>query len=159
MAWNCRITWTGVQCIFNRSRLLLLPFVLSPLACFPSELIWNYGSYTFGRTPWMGDQPSRKAATYTGQHKHRRNAQRDIRVSSGVRTHDPCVWAGEDISCLRLRGHCTRLEGRCVYKIGKCSKERWFSDQNNLHMNEGGYCHIHRLHTWTWSVILKIKLA
>jgi hypothetical protein len=27
-------------------------------------------------TPWTGDQPCRKAATYTGQHKHRRNADR-----------------------------------------------------------------------------------
>jgi hypothetical protein len=25
--------------------LLLLPFVLGPLVCFPSELIWNYVSY------------------------------------------------------------------------------------------------------------------
>jgi hypothetical protein len=25
--------------------LLLLPFVLGPLACLPAELIWNYGSY------------------------------------------------------------------------------------------------------------------
>jgi hypothetical protein len=25
--------------------LLLLPFVLGPMACFPSELVWNYGSY------------------------------------------------------------------------------------------------------------------
>jgi hypothetical protein len=25
--------------------LLLLPFVLGPVACFPSELIWNYVSY------------------------------------------------------------------------------------------------------------------
>jgi hypothetical protein len=31
---------------------------------------------TAGRTPWTGDQPCRKVATCTGQHKHRRNAHR-----------------------------------------------------------------------------------
>jgi hypothetical protein len=25
--------------------IIILPFILGPLACFPSELIWNYGSY------------------------------------------------------------------------------------------------------------------
>jgi hypothetical protein len=29
----------------NYKHFLLLFFVLGPLACFPSELIWNYGSY------------------------------------------------------------------------------------------------------------------
>jgi hypothetical protein len=28
---------------------------------------------------------------------------------SAIRTHDPSVWAGEDISCLRSCGHCDRL--------------------------------------------------
>jgi hypothetical protein len=30
----------------------------------------------------------------------------DIHASSGIRSHDPSVWGGEDISCLRPRGHC-----------------------------------------------------
>jgi hypothetical protein len=29
--------------------------------------------YTIGRTPWTGDQPCHKAATYTRQHKHRKH--------------------------------------------------------------------------------------
>jgi hypothetical protein len=33
----------------------------------------------------------------------------DIHASSGIRTHDPSVWAGEDSSCLRLSGHCGRV--------------------------------------------------
>jgi hypothetical protein len=33
------------------------------------------------------------------------NIQTYIQVSSGIRTHDPRVWAGEDISRLRPRGH------------------------------------------------------
>jgi hypothetical protein len=39
--------------------------------------------------------------------KHRINA--DIHAMSGIQTHDPSVRAGEDSSCLRLRGHCNRL--------------------------------------------------
>jgi hypothetical protein len=30
----------------------------------------------------------------------------DINALSGIRTHDPSVRAGEDSSCLRMRGHC-----------------------------------------------------
>jgi hypothetical protein len=33
----------------------------------------------------------------------------DIHASTGIRTHDPSVWAGEDISCLRPCSHCDRL--------------------------------------------------
>jgi hypothetical protein len=59
------------------------------------------------QTGFLGRGMSRrKDDTYTGQHKHRLKA--DIRVSSGFRTHDPNVWAGKDISCLRSRGHCDR---------------------------------------------------
>jgi hypothetical protein len=32
-----------------------------------------------------------------------------IHALRGIRTHDPSVWAGEDSSCLRPRGHCDRL--------------------------------------------------
>jgi hypothetical protein len=30
----------------------------------------------------------------------------DIHFSSGIRTHDPCVRAGEDGSCLTMCDHC-----------------------------------------------------
>jgi hypothetical protein len=49
----------------------------------------------------------RKAATYTGKYKHRING--NIHALSGIRIHDLSVQAGEDISCLRPRGHCDRL--------------------------------------------------
>jgi hypothetical protein len=32
----------------------------------------------------------------------------EIHALSGIRTHDPSVRAGEDISCHRPRGHCDR---------------------------------------------------
>jgi hypothetical protein len=61
--------------------------------------------YTVGRTPWAGDQPV--ARPLRSQDSTNTNA--DIRASSGIRIHDPGVWAGEDSSCLRSRGHCDRL--------------------------------------------------
>jgi hypothetical protein len=49
------------------------------------------------------------------QHKHSINT--DIHVSSGVRTHDPSVRAGEDSSWLRPRGHCDRGQFSCPSEI------------------------------------------
>jgi hypothetical protein len=59
--------------------------------------------YTQSMSEWSA---RRKAATYTGQHKHRINA--NIHACSGIRIHDPSVQVGENISCLRPRGHCDR---------------------------------------------------
>jgi hypothetical protein len=44
---------------------------------------------------------------YTVGKTHRTQTQMhtDIHASSGIRTHDPSVRAGEDGSCLRPRGH------------------------------------------------------
>lgn len=35
--------------------------------------------------------------------------RRDIHAVSGTRTHNPSVWVGEGMLCLRLRCHCGRL--------------------------------------------------
>jgi hypothetical protein len=58
----------------------------------------------------------RKAAAYTGQHKHRINANY-IPTLSGIRTHDPSVRASEDSSCLRPRDHVDRLYERGPHRI------------------------------------------
>jgi hypothetical protein len=42
------------------------------------------------------------------EHKHRINTNTNIHASSGIRTHDPSVWVGEDSSCLRPRDHSDR---------------------------------------------------
>jgi hypothetical protein len=55
---------------------------------------------------------SRKAATYIGQHEHGINKNRHS--LSGIRTHDPSVRVGDDISCLRLRGNCDMRLGISV---------------------------------------------
>jgi hypothetical protein len=60
---------------------------------------WSF--YTFGRTSWTGDQPvARPLPAHKSTHY--------IHVSSEIRTHDTSVSAGEDISCIRPRGHCDR---------------------------------------------------
>jgi hypothetical protein len=83
----------------------------------------------------MGDEPRLKAATYTGQHKRRINE--NIQVLRGLRTYNPSVRVGEDISCLRPRGHCDLLsvsmdllkilallpcQKLCVYFLGLMAK-------------------------------------
>jgi hypothetical protein len=52
--------------------------------------------------------PSQGRYLYTGQHKHRINAETNIHVLNGIRNYDPRVRASEDSSCLRPRGHCDR---------------------------------------------------
>jgi hypothetical protein len=80
--------------------LYLLPsFILGPLACLTSELIWFCGSYRVCRTPWTGDpgwSACRKDATYTRQHEHRRNTN----------THLCLEWESDPSSlCLSGRRH------------------------------------------------------
>jgi hypothetical protein len=54
----------------------------------------------------MGDKPvARPLSAQDNATKH---------SSSGIRTHDPSVRAGEDISCLRPRGLSDRLVCVCV---------------------------------------------
>jgi hypothetical protein len=50
----------------------------------------------------MEDQPIAK------QLPAQDNTNTNIHASSGIRTHDPSVQAGEDISGLRPRGDCAR---------------------------------------------------
>jgi hypothetical protein len=72
----------------------------------------------FGR----GGSARPKAATCTGQRKHRINE--DIHALSGIRTHDPSVRASEDISCLRPCGHCDRRI--IIHYLWKISYLMWF---------------------------------
>jgi hypothetical protein len=59
--------------------------------------------YAVGRTPWKGISPSQDLCLHTGQHKHR-ITHIYIHTSSGIRTHDLIVLAGEDSSCLIISG-------------------------------------------------------
>jgi hypothetical protein len=86
---------TRIVCFITKSIYLWLH---SP--CGPRSLFQFLNLYTVGRTPWTGDQP---VATHTEK------SHSDIHASSGIRTHDPSVRAGEDSLCLRRRGRCDRL--------------------------------------------------
>jgi hypothetical protein len=52
-----------------------------------------------------GISPPQGRYLHTEQHKHRINTHTDIHASSGIRTHDSSVRAGEDSSYIRPRGH------------------------------------------------------
>jgi hypothetical protein len=58
--------------------------------------------------------PSQGRYLHTEQH-NREYIHTDIHASSGIRTHDPSVWAGKDGSWLTPRGHCERQQ----YQITK----------------------------------------
>lgn len=81
------IFWPGLQ----THLLLLLPFVLRLLSCFPSEIIWYYGSYSqlVGRLLGGVISSVARPLTYTGQHKHGRNAKEQpcLKWESNLRLH------------------------------------------------------------------------
>jgi hypothetical protein len=56
----------------------------------------------------VGGSTRRKAATYTQNNTNTESTHIDNHTSSGIRTQDPSVRAGEDGSCLRQLGHCDR---------------------------------------------------
>jgi hypothetical protein len=75
--------------------------------------------YTVRRTPWTGDQPIARPIPTQIQNKR----TQDIHASSGIRTHDPSVRAGEDGSCLKACPHyscscsCDSLCSRVMWTI------------------------------------------
>jgi hypothetical protein len=79
--------------------------LLGPGLYFSFVIIFTQTVGLLGR----GISPSQGLYLHTGQHKHRINTHKNIHVLSGIRTHYSRVWAGEDSSCLRPRGHRDRL--------------------------------------------------
>jgi hypothetical protein len=51
------------------------------------------------------------------QGRHLTQTQTDIQTLRGIQIHDPSVPAGEDISCLRLLGHCDRIHLHWTYLL------------------------------------------
>jgi hypothetical protein len=83
----------------------LQPFVRPwPLFQFRKYILFTQTIGLLGRVISLLQGPY----LHTEQHKHRINAHTDIHDSSGIRTHDPSVRAGEDSSCIRQRGHYDR---------------------------------------------------
>jgi hypothetical protein len=82
---------------------------LDPLACFYFRTNLKTTNLTGSWQDSLdGGSVSRKATTYTRQHKHTR-MQIYIHASSGIQTPDPSARMDEDISCLRQYGNCDRL--------------------------------------------------
>jgi hypothetical protein len=78
-----------------------------------------------------GGSARRKVSTYTQNNTNTELMHTDIDALSGIRTHNPSVRAGEDGSCLRLRGHSDRLnkdDGRQIRKSG-----------GNIALNKGNH--------------------
>jgi hypothetical protein len=67
-----------------------------------------------------GGSAHRKATTCAEDSTNTEKTHTDIHASSGIWTHDPSVWAGEDSSCLRPLGHCDWLQRSlvCVNQTG-----------------------------------------
>jgi hypothetical protein len=73
---------------------------------FPSKLIWSCGSYRqlvgfFGRGISLVARP-----LPTQGNRNTAQTRTDTHASSGIRTHDPSVWAGKYTSRVRPRCHC-----------------------------------------------------
>jgi hypothetical protein len=77
---------------------------LGVLPCSHSELILKICIVqTVDRTTWKGGSGVFNASIHTKRPKHRRKD--DIHALSGIRTHEPSVWQGENISCFWPPGH------------------------------------------------------
>jgi len=63
--------------------------------------------WTFGRTPWTGDQPGARPLP-TQDNKTQENADTHIPASSGIRTHDPSFRAVKNSTCLSPHGYWDR---------------------------------------------------
>jgi hypothetical protein len=88
---------------------------------------------------------------HTGQHEHKINAHTNIHALSGTRTHDPNIRAGEDISCLRPRGHCGRhiktslqvnVPGYHMEAGGDCAIVEKRNKKRRIQMNSSHDCFI-----------------
>jgi hypothetical protein len=70
---------------------------LVDLGCFFSFLIYTQSVELLG----PGNSPSQGRYLHTRNNTNTGKTHADIRASSGIRTHDPSVRAGEDSLCLR----------------------------------------------------------
>jgi hypothetical protein len=100
-------SWVDALLINHRNRFIYsyiwLCSLLLDLGCF--LISWPF-TQPVGLLGWGSVR--RKAATFTQNSTNTEYTHTDIHASSGIRTHDPNVWAGEDSPCLRSCGHCDR---------------------------------------------------
>jgi hypothetical protein len=99
--------------------ILLFFFTGSTAPMGPDLFFQFHDHFTDGRTLWTSDQlvarPLPKHRTTQTQNKHIHTP--NIHALSGIWTHDPCVRASEDSSCLRSLNYCDRLNPTLLYQI------------------------------------------
>jgi hypothetical protein len=113
---------------------------LVDLGHFFSFLIYTQSTRLLGR----GISPSQGRYLHTEQRKQRVNAHTDIHSSSGIRTHDTSVWAGEDGWCLRPRGNCDRLTRGLLLWGFCCSPHRALQEYGKMKA---------KAHAWSISAV------
>jgi hypothetical protein len=82
-----------------------LPIYRPTYLIIPVALVWSFVSLQF--TPWTGDQQVARQLS-TQDNTNTQYTQIKNHALSGIRTHNPTVRRGEDITCLRLRGRWDR---------------------------------------------------
>jgi hypothetical protein len=87
---------THYQTLLHSSFIIGSTTLFEPWPLFLSFVIL----YTVGGTPWTRDQPVARPLT-AHRTAHTVNKHTDIHSSSGIRTHNPSVRAGENRSCHR----------------------------------------------------------
>jgi hypothetical protein len=118
----------GVGCVcgvFRQKYLLLLHFLLGFLACSYHPVLSNL--YTVGRTPRTGDQPYLKAATHTGQHKHRRKT---FMPRVGLEPTTPLFERAKIFRVLDHAATVIRARNTTIIIPG------WNFNRNSLHRND-----------------------
>jgi hypothetical protein len=92
----------------HKRRILFICFFFALHPFGPWQLFSFLILYRVGRTSWT----VQSRYLHTEQYKQRINSHTDIHASSGIRTHNFSVWAGEDSSYLtrRQRSHCDQLK-------------------------------------------------
>jgi hypothetical protein len=90
-------------------------FLLPPLGGLLP--FWSIGQiyqfldkFTNGRTPWTGDQLVARPLPKHKTTQTEKKAYTHQTSLSGIRTHDPGLWASEDRTCLRQLGYRDRLD-------------------------------------------------
>jgi hypothetical protein len=129
--WNMQKlsrVYSDLSCapLLSRWLLLCISIVFSmslPAHSGPWPLIQFYNHFLIdGRTPWTSDQlvtrPLPKHGTIQTQNKHIHTP--NIHSLSGIRTHDPSVWADEDSSCLRPHSYCDQRVSSCLGVFRLC---------------------------------------
>jgi hypothetical protein len=91
--------------VFSVFLMSIYLWLYSPCASWPLFQFLNL--YRVGITPWTGDEPFARPLP-TRRTTQTQNKLTDIHASSGIRTHDSNIRAGEDGLCLRPRCHCAR---------------------------------------------------